>query len=127
MNKIGAPQGTILGPILWNVFTDALLPDIPHIKYPDDTALLYYPVSKNDCIIKQSTTHLVHLKIPVNSILHNAINNTVNRSSNNKINFNVNQSYVMTLSSQQKLTALTHLLLYITLRFRKKKYVSCFT
>ena len=36
-SRIGVPQGTILGPLLWNVFVNNLEPSTSHIKYADDT------------------------------------------------------------------------------------------
>ena len=35
--KTGVPQGTLLGPILWNIFANSLKPQARYIKYADDT------------------------------------------------------------------------------------------
>ena len=45
--KIGVPQGTLLGPILWNIFVDSLKPQARYIKYADDTTI-YDTICKSD-------------------------------------------------------------------------------
>ena len=48
-NLIGVTQGTIMGPLLWNVFVDNLKPCVPHIKYADDKTL-YCSINQQDVI-----------------------------------------------------------------------------
>lgn len=53
---IGVPQGTIMGPILWNIFISNLTPNIDHIKYADDTTI-YNTITSDDVTISDSTAH----------------------------------------------------------------------
>ena len=52
--KIGVPQGTLTGPILWNMFVDDLQPDVTNIKYADDTTL-YGAIHKSQVEISESS------------------------------------------------------------------------
>ena len=52
---IGVPQGTILGPLLWNAFVYDLKPAISHIKYANDTTI-YNVVNKSHATVTDSTT-----------------------------------------------------------------------
>ena len=36
---IGVPRGTVLGPLLWNIFINDFRPSIAHVKYADDITL----------------------------------------------------------------------------------------
>ena len=53
-SRIGVPQGTILGPLLWNVFVNDLKPNTNHIKYANDTTL-YNTVRLGDVEISDLT------------------------------------------------------------------------
>ena len=37
ISRIGVPQGTIMGSLLWNVFVNDRKPNVSHIKYADNT------------------------------------------------------------------------------------------
>lgn len=54
-SHMGVPQGTIMGPILWNVFVNSLEPSLRHIKYADDTTL-YNAIKCSDVEISASTS-----------------------------------------------------------------------
>lgn len=62
---VGVPQGTIVGPILWNALANNLRPDISHIKYTVDAAI--YPPSLL-LEISQSTAHSATIKVLHNSL-----------------------------------------------------------
>ena len=55
-STIGVPQGTIMGPLLWNAFVHDLSPNIRHVKYADDTTI-YNTVSRSDVTITNSNAH----------------------------------------------------------------------
>ena len=48
------PQGTIMGPILWNTFINDLTPDADFVKYADDTTI-YTAVSSADALVSNAT------------------------------------------------------------------------
>ena len=67
--KIGVPQGTLTGPILWNMFVDDLQPDVTNIKYADDTTL-YGAIHKSQVEISESSTSHAVLLLCDNPLQH---------------------------------------------------------
>ena len=60
---IGVPQGTILGPLLWNVYINDLTPhSAKYIKYADDSTA-YHPIMKTDIEILSSTKQASNISI----------------------------------------------------------------
>ena len=95
-SKIGVPQGTILGPLLWNVFVSDLSPLIKHIKYADDTTL-YHTVSKDNSTISESTAR--HVKVTLhNDPLQNAASYTAEWCSENMMILNACKSHTISFS-----------------------------
>ena len=64
--NIGVPQGTVLGPLLWNAFINDLSPRTPHLKYADDTNL-YRSQSKPNCVLTNCTAHRAFVSINDNN------------------------------------------------------------
>jgi hypothetical protein len=64
---IGVPQGTLTGPILWNIFVDTLRPETDHMKYADDTTV-YSTIQRKDVDITQSSSTAVTLSLHHNNI-----------------------------------------------------------
>lgn len=62
-SHIGVPQGTILGPLLWNVYIHDLVPNTNHVKYADDSTL-YHPINKQEAQITQSTSTRATVSLP---------------------------------------------------------------
>ena len=95
-SKIGVPQGTILGPLLWNVFVSDLSPIIKHIKYADDTTL-YHTVSKDNSTISESSAR--HVKVTLhNDPLQNAASYTAEWCSENLMILNACKSHTISFS-----------------------------
>ena len=96
---IGVPQGTILGPTLWNTFIDDLSPSVPHIKYADDTTI-YASVVKADVELINSTPH--HVTVPSPSFdIQRALDETHNWCNLNHMALNITKSNSITFSLQQ--------------------------
>ena len=64
---IGVPQGTILGPLLWNAFVYDLQSAIGHMKYADDTTI-YNVVKKSYVTVTDSTARKATLIFSVNPL-----------------------------------------------------------
>ena len=60
--KLGVPQGTISGPILWNIYVNNLEPAPDTIKYADDTSI-FTTISKSavDVLKKSKSHHLINI------------------------------------------------------------------
>ena len=63
--KIGVPQGTISGPVLWNIYVADLIPTNNTLKYADDTTL-YSTVSRNDINITEKAGRTRRIDIDPN-------------------------------------------------------------
>ena len=92
------PQGTILGPVLWNIYINDLTPDVPHIKYADDSTL-YHTIMKANADITDITPRRASiLKLHENQ-LQNAADQASLWCENNRmlLNANKSQSIIFTL------------------------------
>ena len=104
--NIGVPQGTVLGPLLWNAFIDDLSPPTPHLKYADDTTL-YHPLSKSNCLITDSTAHRATVSISDNH-LQRALDYTTQYCTDNFLLLNVNKTLSINFTLQKTLAIDTY-------------------
>ena len=100
--NIGVPQGTVLGPLLWNAFIDDLSPPTPHLKYADDTTL-YHSLSKPNCVLTNSTAHRASVGINDNH-LQRALDYTSQYCTDNCLLLNVNKTFSTNFTLQKTLT-----------------------
>ena len=100
VSRVGVPQGTILGPFLWNVFINDLKTDVDVIKYADDTTL-YCPLNINNSLVVSSTSHDIVIAVQ-NDTLQSAIDSSVLWSDNNHMLLNAKKCNAITFSLQQK-------------------------
>ena len=95
--NLGVPQGTILGPILWNAYVQDLKPSERVIKYADDTTI-YVPVLRKD--IEVTTSERRNRSILIS---HNAMQVAADRATswcentNQKINATKTQFLMFSL------------------------------
>ena len=99
--KIGVPQGTIMGPLLWNIFVHDLLPEIPCIKYADDTTV-YNAVESSEVRIENSTSHKASLIFHDNP-LQSAADYAARWCEENSMLLNVTKSQSLTLTLQKNI------------------------
>ena len=95
-NSVGVPQGTIMGPVLWNCFVDDLCPSVETIKYADDTTL-YHAIRKPDVVITDSTRKYATIKYDKNP-LQSAADQAAQWSDINSMTLNTSKSQVLTVS-----------------------------
>ena len=99
--KIGVPQGTIMGPLLWNVFVDDLKPDINCIKYADDTTV-YNIIRKSDVTVTQSTSRSASISFASNP-LQTAATYASTWCKDNSMLLNATKSQTINFSLQKKI------------------------
>ena len=75
--NIGVPLGTIMVPLLWNIFVNNFRPAINCVKYADDTTV-YNIVHNGDVSVYNSTSHKAYLSF---SHLGNPIQQTADYAS----------------------------------------------
>ena len=99
----GVPQGTVLGPLLWNAFIHALQPASQHLKYADDITI-YSAITKNDVRISESTSH----KATITEFLRNPLQDdavlTLDFCQQNDLSLNIDKSCSLTFTLQKELT-----------------------
>ena len=100
---IGVPQGTILGPVLWNIFIDDLAPAVNFVKYADDTTL-YHSLRTNEVSISDSTASRCTISLTHNP-LQDAANYTSNWCRENKMLLNTTKSNQITFSLKKEITS----------------------
>ena len=102
-SHIGVPQGTIMGPVLWNVFVHDLCPSIPHIKYADDTTV-YSPVNRHSVAISDSSSHKATINFTENP-LQLAASYAVDWCADNSMLLNTSKSVAITFTLQKNITS----------------------
>ena len=94
---IGVPQGTIMGPVLWNIFVNTLKPDLAHVKYADDTTV-YHSIQSQDVHIDHSTPTEAAVTFKDDNPLQRAANYSTTWSSENNMLLNPAKSTLVTFS-----------------------------
>ena len=100
--NVGVPQGTVLGPILWNLFISDFSPSVDHVKYADDITL-YYPTKKGDCEVHDSTAHHANISYPGMNHLQQALDYTSNYCKENHLIINVKKSTTLNFTLQKSI------------------------
>ena len=102
--NLGVPQGTILGPSLWNVYVSDLQPSNDVIKYADDTTLYMPATSESVSVINSEGQNRV-VGISDNPMQH-AADNAVNwcEKANQRINATKTQYMLLTLQLNVSVT-----------------------
>ena len=99
-NSLGVPQGTILGPILWNVFISDLTFSTSFLKYADDITV-YSAVAHDNTSVIDSSRHSVsfsmiddHLQIAADHAVQwcKDFGMTINASKSNTISFSLKKA-----------------------------------
>ena len=101
--RIGVPQGTIMGPILWNIFVHDLVPAIGHIKYADDTTI-YNIVDKQGVNISESTARKATISFTENPLQH-AAQYASDWCMDNSMILNTAKSITITFSLQKEISS----------------------
>ena len=96
-SRIGVPQGTILGPALWNVYVSDLCRHDPVVKYADDTTI-YDIVPKTSVVTTEKSGRNRQITIR-NNAMQSAADNAVGwcDATNQKINAAKTQYMLLTL------------------------------
>ena len=100
-SRIGVPQGTIMGPLLWNVFVNDLKPNVSHIKYADNT-MLYNIVKAQDIFITNSTPQSANIEFARNPLQEGA-NFASNWCNENAMLLNTAKSSVITFTLMKEI------------------------
>ena len=94
---IGFPQGTIMGPVLWNIIVNTLQPDLPYVKYADDTTV-YHTVQSQNVHIAHSTPTEATVTFKDSNPLQTAANYSSVWSSENSMILNAAKSTLITFT-----------------------------
>ena len=93
--KLGVPQGTISGPILWNVYVSDLNPSPNTIKYADDTTV-YGSIEKKDVIVKEKSGRDRTISLNTDNDMQTAADNATQWSEDNAQRLNASKTqYVL--------------------------------
>lgn len=101
--KIGVPQGTLTGPILWNIFVNSLRPEASHIKYADDTTI-YNAITKQSVETISSTRTQATINIPDNR-LQQAATHAKEWSDANEMLLNTTKTTAITFTLRKAITS----------------------
>ena len=93
---IGAPQSTILWPLLWKIFINDLTPATNNLKYPDDTTV-YHSIYTNNDMVTASTANTAMLKL-LTDPLQEATTYAADWSSDNQMLLNTTKSSTITFT-----------------------------
>ena len=100
-SHIGVPQGTILGPLLWNIYINDLRPNAHHIKYADDSTI-YSSINKSDVNITNASSHKATVSMSTDP-LQDAANYATSWCDQNSMLLNASKSSSITFTLQKKI------------------------
>ena len=98
---IGVPQGTILGPLLWNIYINGLAPKTNYVKYADDSTV-YHPIFTDDAVISNSTSQTATVLLP-NNPLQEAADYATSWCEQNCMLLNASKSNTITFTLRKQL------------------------
>ena len=99
---VGVPQGTLLGPVLWNIFVDDLQPTSTTVKYADDTTI--YNVIKKLNITTVARTPREHQFTLRSCALQDCMDQAQGWSENNSMMLNASKTKSMLINLRDTLT-----------------------